>query len=71
MSYEAAFVIRRLHPSDDGKGVLLVRRSAFGWESLIPECRIDLCDYGTIGRNAPAVERPEMNAVSSLLPDVA
>ena len=69
--FEAAIRVRPLQPFGDRKGVLLVGRSSFAWESPAPKRRVDLGDHRAIGRQAPTVERPEMHAVFSVLPDVA
>ena len=39
-------------------------RAVFAFEAAAPQGRIDFDNGGTPGRNAPAVERPEMRTVT-------
>ena len=69
--FEAAIIIRSLQPFGDSEGVLLVGRPSLARERPFPERRVNFSDDRAIERNAPAVERPEMDAVFDLLSDIA
>jgi hypothetical protein len=68
--FKAPISVRQPQPFGCCVCVLLVGASTCARESPAPQRRIDLSDYGAVGRHAPAVEGPKVNAVFDLPPDV-
>ena len=67
--YKAAIPVGARQPGGDAIGVVLVARAPLVGEATVPQCRIDLGNCRTPGRDFPAVERPEVDAGPELLTD--
>src|SRR6266702_680359 len=63
---QTAVKIALTQPSRSSIGVLLVRIAAITREAVAPQCRIYLRHYRIACRNLPAVDRPDMHAISGL-----